>query len=60
MKKWKKCCMDSITHAKDDMQTRALVEAQTEARQIIDTTSQFISKNKSYLTEKETSETESA
>jgi molecular chaperone HscA len=55
-----KMLMDSITYAKDDMQTRALVEAQTEARQIIDTTSQFISKNKSYLTEKEISATESA
>jgi molecular chaperone HscA len=55
-----KMLMDSIAHAKDDMQTRALVEAQTEAKQIIDTTSQFISKNKSYLTEKEISETESA
>jgi molecular chaperone HscA len=55
-----KMLMDSITHAKDDMQTRALVEAQTEARQIIDTTSQFISKNKSYLTEQELTETESA
>ncbi|HMK26122.1 MAG TPA: Fe-S protein assembly chaperone HscA [Chitinophagaceae bacterium] len=55
-----KMLMDSITHAKEDMQTRALVEAQTEARQIIDTTSQFISKNRSYLTEKEISETGSA
>lgn len=55
-----KMLMDSITHAKDDMQTRALVEAKTEAKQIIDKTSQFIRKNKSYLTEKEISETESA
>ncbi len=55
-----KMLMDSITHAKEDMQTRALVEAQTEAKQIIDTTSLFISKNRSYLTEKEISETESA
>src|SRR6185436_7384169 len=28
--------MDSMVHAKEDMQKRALVEAQTEARQIID------------------------
>jgi molecular chaperone HscA len=55
-----KMLLDSIAHAKEDMQTRALVEAQTEARQIIDTTSQFINKNKSYLTEKEISETGSA
>lgn len=52
--------MDSITHAKDDMQTRALVEAQTEARQIIDSTTQFIRKNKEFLTKQELSETETA
>lgn len=45
--------LDSITHAKDDIQTRALVEAQTEGRQIIETTSQFIIKNKALLTETE-------
>ncbi len=55
-----KMLMDSIAHAKEDMQTRALVEAQTEARQIIATTTQFITKNKTYLTEKELSETRAA
>ena len=45
-----KMLLDSITHAKDDMQTRGLVEARTEARQIIETTQQFIDKNKSFLT----------
>ncbi|NOT51632.1 MAG: Fe-S protein assembly chaperone HscA [Chitinophagaceae bacterium] len=55
-----KMLADSITHAKDDMQTRALVEAQTEAKQIIDTTSQFINKNKTFLTGKEMSETTTA
>src|SRR6185436_16470332 len=55
-----KMLMDSIAHAKEDMQTRALLEAQTEAIQIIDTTSGFINKNRSYLTEKEISETGSA
>jgi len=55
-----KMLMDSITHAKEDMQTRALVEAKTEAKQIMDTTSQFIRKNKTYLTEQELFETESA
>jgi molecular chaperone HscA len=44
-----KMLLDSITHAKEDMQTRALVEAQTEAKQIIDSTSLFIEKNKEYL-----------
>ncbi len=55
-----KMLMDSIAHAKEDIQTRALVEAKTEAKQIIDKTSQFISRNKSFLTEQELSETESA
>lgn len=45
-----KMLLDSITHAKEDIQTRALVEAQTEARQLIDTTTQFIQKNNAYLT----------
>lgn len=52
--------MDSITHAKKDMTTRALVEAQTEAQQILATTSQFINKNKGFLTVQELSDTETA
>lgn len=48
-----KMLLDSITHAKDDIQVRALVEAKTEAQQILDTTSQFIEKNKSFLMEEE-------
>jgi molecular chaperone HscA len=48
-----KMLLDSITHAKDDMQIRALVEAQTEAKQILETTSRFIEKNRSFLTENE-------
>jgi len=48
-----KMLLDSITHAKADIQTRALVEAQTEARQILDTTNQFIQKNGSFLTAEE-------
>jgi molecular chaperone HscA len=55
-----KMLMDSVTHAKEDMQTRALVEAQTEARQILDTTSQFILKNKSILTTEELAQTATA
>jgi molecular chaperone HscA len=55
-----KMLVDSITHAKDDMQVRALVEAQTEAKQIIDATSQFITKNKSFLTEQELADTHNA
>ncbi len=55
-----KMLMDSIAHAKDDMQVRALVEARTEAKQIMDKTSQFISRNKSFLTDNELAETEAA
>ncbi len=51
---------DSLIHAKTDIQTRALVEAQTEGRQIIETTAQFIIKNKALLTDMELNETKSA
>ena len=52
--------LDSITHAKEDIQVRALVEAQTEARQIIDTTGQFLTRNKALLTDKELDDTANA
>jgi molecular chaperone HscA len=55
-----KMLMDSIAYAKDDMQTRALVEAQTEAKQLIDTTQLYVNKNKELLTQKETEETDTA
>jgi molecular chaperone HscA len=55
-----KMLFDSITHAKEDIQVRALVEAQTEAKQLIDTTSNFINKNKTFLTEQEVSDTDLA
>ena len=45
--------MDSLTHAKEDIQTRALVEAATEAEQMLDTTEKFITKNGEYLSEEE-------
>jgi len=34
--------LDSLTHAKDDMQVRALIEASTEAEQMISTTEKFM------------------
>jgi len=55
-----KMLMDSISHAKDDMQQRALVEAQTEAKILIDTTKNFIAKNKDYLSGEEISMTKEA
>lgn len=55
-----KMLMDSITYAKEDMQTRALVEAKTEGNQLLDTTQQFLEKNSSFLSEEELAKTKSA
>jgi len=55
-----KMLMDSIAHAREDIQVRALVEAQTEAKQIIDTTTQFIIKNSDFLSEEEMQQTRQA
>ncbi len=52
--------MESITHAKDDMQIRALVEARTEAEQILDVTEKFIGKNQTLLTQQEILDTAAA
>ena len=41
--------MDSLTHAKEDIGTRALVEAATEAQQMLDTTGKFIVKYQDQL-----------
>lgn len=51
---------DSIVNAKSDMQVRALVEAQTEAKILLDTTHQFIEKNKAFLTGEELTSTANA
>ena len=40
-----KMLLDSITHAKSDMQERALAEARTEGEQILQATEKFITKN---------------
>lgn len=55
-----KILLDSIHHAKDDMQQRALVEAQTEARILLNTTIAFLDKNKQLLTKEELESTEKA
>ena len=47
----------SLTHARDDIKVRALVEAATEAQQMLDTTEKFITKHKDLLTEEEISTT---
>lgn len=48
-----KMLLDSVTNAKDDIQIRALIEAQTEAIQLIETTQKFIDKNIELLTQEE-------
>lgn len=45
--------LDSITHAKDDMLTRALVEARTEGEQILEATEKFLTKNPELLSNEE-------
>ncbi len=55
-----KMLVESITHAKNDIATRALVEAITEATQILETTEKFISKNQALLTDDEITNTAEA
>ncbi len=50
--------MDSIHSAKEDMQQRALVEARTEGKILIDTTLNFINKNKGLIRPEELSASE--
>ena len=48
-----KMLLDSITNAKEDIATRALVEARTEGEQLLSTTEKFIQKNSSLLSSEE-------
>lgn len=48
-----KMLLDSITHAKDDIALRALVEARTEGEQLLSTTEKFIQKNTAHLSKEE-------
>ncbi|MES2375221.1 MAG: Fe-S protein assembly chaperone HscA [Bacteroidota bacterium] len=50
--------MDSITHAKDDVSQRMLIEARTEGDQMVYTVERFVQKNGSFLSAKELSSTE--
>ena len=52
--------LDSITHARSDMQTRALVEAQTEAQQMIELTERFLEKHAALIDEDEKRNTQQA
>jgi molecular chaperone HscA len=50
--------MDSITHAKDDVSQRMLIEARTEGEQMVYTVERFIQKNGSHLSAEELTATE--
>jgi molecular chaperone HscA len=50
--------MDSITYAKDDVNQRMLIEARTEAEQMVYTVERFIEKNSSFLSADEIIATE--
>ena len=52
--------MDSITYAKEDIATRALVEAKTEAEQILAVTEKFMSKNIALFSKEELMQTAEA
>ena len=55
-----KMLLDSITHAKEDIATRALVEARTEGEQLLETTEKFIQKNAAQLSKEELMQTATA
>src|SRR5687767_10650308 len=55
-----KMLMESIQHASEDIKIRALVEAKTEAQQLIDTTQKFLNKNAEFLLPEEIAATNKA
>ena len=55
-----KMLMESIQHASEDIKTRALVEARTEAQQLIETTQKFLKKNAEFLLPEEIDSTSKA
>ena len=55
-----KMLLDSMTYAKEDIATRALVEASTEGEQLLETTEKFIQKNMAHLTKDEMVQTAAA
>ena len=54
-----KMLIDSITHAKSDVEQRMLIEARSEGEQLVYTAERFIDKHAVYLTKQEISETKS-
>jgi molecular chaperone HscA len=55
-----KMLMESIQHASEDIKIRALVEARTEAQQLIDTTQKFLNRNAEFLLPEEIAKTTKA
>ena len=55
-----KMLMESIQHASEDIKIRALVEAKTEAQQLVDTTQKFLNKNAGFLLPEEIAATTKA
>lgn len=49
--------LDSVTHAKEDVAQRMIVEAKTEAEQMVYTVERFLTKNGSFLNDEETIKT---
>lgn len=49
--------MDSITHAKDDVSQRMLIEARTEGEQMVYTVERFLDKNRDFVSVTEVAET---
>ncbi|MFA4869528.1 MAG: Fe-S protein assembly chaperone HscA [Pedobacter sp.] len=52
-----KMLVDSITHAKSDVEQRMLIEARSEGEQLVYTAERFIEKHATYLTEAEIADT---
>lgn len=52
-----KMLIDSITHAKSDVEQRMLIEARSEGEQLVYTAERFIEKHSEFLTEPEISDT---
>jgi len=52
-----KMLFDSITHAKDDVAQRMVIEARTEGEQMVYTAERFLEKNKDYVTVQEIADT---
>ncbi|MXV15608.1 Fe-S protein assembly chaperone HscA [Hufsiella ginkgonis] len=49
--------LDSVTHAKEDVTQRMLIEARTEGSQMVYTAERFVEKNREYLAEDEITKT---